>query len=341
MVTNFIPAHVRMPESLESLAPKFLDSISHAVAPTTLAAYRTDLQQFVGYCLQRRIRTVHFISPDLVTEFLHAMLEHNGCIPRTVARKLSSVRLLMEYAVDMDLVEKNPCAKVRPPKVTIRPVIAPEIDQIMRLISLIPTDSPEDVRDRAILLLILTSAMRPSGALSLDIYDAQNPPINTLFPDGSIYYCAKGGDTKQALTTPLGLEAVNQWLEVRPDFDKKGISPAIFISRLGKRLHRQTLFDRLKEHASRAGLSNITLRHFRHARARQVIDELGYDAAQALLGHKNRNTTVDVYGHADKARALAATGQLELPPAAQQLSTAGTRGSTSFAPATVSTGDRR
>lgn len=315
---EFTAKPVHMANSLTTIGEQFLTSIRHALAAQTQAAYRTDAQQFVGYCLQRGISNIHWVSPQVVTDYLHTMIESNGCTPRTVARKLTSIRAYMKFAVDRDLIPANPCDSVRAPKVTIEPVIAPELDQLVRVIELIPQERPEDRRDRAFFMLLLTTALRPSGALSLDLYNPEMPPTHCIHPDGMVYYRVKGGGTETTLTTDETLEAIEQWLAVRHRFTRNTPSPALFIGRTGKRMSRQATLERLKTHGRRAGLPDVNQRVLRHARARQVIDQLGYDAAQALLCHKDRQTTVSTYGHHDKAKALAATATLGLPPAAEE-----------------------
>ena len=60
---------------------------------------------------------------------------------------------------------------------------------------------------------------------------------------------------------------------------------------------RSDVTRRTTQACKKAGLPNLTLHDFRHLCGSHLMQEAGPAAAQAVLGHKQVSTTVDVYGH--------------------------------------------
>ena len=88
-------------------------------------------------------------------------------------------------------------------------------------------------------------------------------------------------------------KALKAWLQVRGELGLPAAEPALFISRLGRRLTPMQLRNRLKQLAQDAGLPTHVHPHMlRHSFASHVLQSSGdLRAVQELLGHAQISTT--------------------------------------------------
>jgi integrase/recombinase XerC len=93
---------------------------------------------------------------------------------------------------------------------------------------------------------------------------------------------------------------VGDWLRHRPELARAGDEPALFVSRLGRRLSTNQLRGRLKAQSARAGVATPVHPHMlRHSYASHLLQSSGdLRGVQELLGHASIATT-QVYTRLD------------------------------------------
>ena len=92
---------------------------SMSLSPTTVQTYRRDLDDSV---LPRFGATrLSKVTPEDIEAWLADELEL-GIAPSSVHRHYRTLRRLLQVAVERDRIAKNPCVKVRPPRVQLRPM---------------------------------------------------------------------------------------------------------------------------------------------------------------------------------------------------------------------------
>lgn len=102
-----------------------------------------------------------------------------------------------------------------------------------------------------------------------------------------------GFSTKQPLH-PRELELLNQWMLIRPKYQKKKNSEWLFLSRSGERLSRQRFYSLLRNYGENAQLPIAAHPHMlRHACGYELAEQ-GLDTRliQDYLGHRNIRHTV-------------------------------------------------
>ena len=117
--------------------------------------------------------------------------------------------------------------------------------------------------------------------------------------------CEVFGKGMKERLLPIGKRAKvylnNYLMHVRPNFNKRGQSSSVFLSRNGKALTRAMINKILNRWSSLSGISkNISPHTLRHSFATHLL-EGGADLrfVQALLGHSDITTT-QIYTHLDK-----------------------------------------
>lgn len=294
----FQPKAIIEAGALIGIAERFLERLrNRGRAANTIIAYQTDLEQFIGFLAARDTALIQTVNRAQIEDWMDALLHGQGISPRSVVRKLEAVRSFFRFAEERGLLtERNsPLLGVDAPKFEQRRVIAPQADKIEAMLRGIPTDTPINIRDRALFSLMYDSALRVGGVLSLDLY-AQPEPQCCVRPDGVVIYRYKGGALRQTFCERWVLDALQAWLEVRHRIGKAAKTPALFIGNRG-RVSRNCIHNRIKIHAAAAGMPWLHSHLLRHRRAGDVIRKVGIREGSYLLGHASESITRDVYGH--------------------------------------------
>ena len=134
----------------------------------TADSYLSDIVLFCEFA-GKRIESFADVDADLLADWLAALSRADR--PSTQSRKLSAMRSLARFLMEEGVWEKNLCDFFARPK-TRR--ASPEIldtGEIDARVSLPPPDSPEGVRDRAMMELMYSSGLRVSELCSISYAD--------------------------------------------------------------------------------------------------------------------------------------------------------------------------
>jgi integrase/recombinase XerD len=253
---------------------------SPSLADATRRSYRFDLEPFADWLEARGIGLddvdVRVLS-DYVTQLGRGRPRP---APSTVARKVSSVRSFLRFALGPARVPDAPLA----PRRSRRLPVAPRAEDVEAALDAFDDAEPLPLRNRALVELVYSAGLRSREAVDLDLADVD-------FEQELVRVRGKGGKER---VVPLGEEAAH-WLarylrEARPAL-VRGAQNALFVSVRGARLDTSTL-RRIAPHPHR----------LRHAFATHLV-EGGADlrTVQELLGHSSLSTT-QIYAHVDGHR---------------------------------------
>ncbi|MBB5885436.1 site-specific recombinase XerC [Xanthomonas sp. F1] len=270
-----------------------------------------------AYLSRFDITLVQLISERLVNLWLDDGLKHLGWSRRTASRRLAAARTFLAWCKGNGYITHDPAADVRI-KFRPRTVVAPEMAPLKQVIAEVGTKTPVDIRDRAILLLLLDAALRASEVVLLDT-DARQVRYVVLEEASRVYVKPKGGvegESEVVGIEPQTVRAIQEWRRVRPQLAAPE-EPALFVNLRGRRMTRQALYCMVRERGAAVGISRLHPHLFRHRRLGEAVERAGLDAASALARHKHKSTTVNVYGaHAAEVqraaiRTLAPLGAIE------------------------------
>jgi len=277
---------------MKSLIEQFLNylSIEKGVSFNTKLSYKTDLEQFVDFIEAKGIRDIKNVTYEIILEFIFH-LRRIGVKPRSLARKITSIRMFFKYLVIDRIIEKNPALLLETPKLDKNLPKYLTIEEIDNLISAINLSKPEEYRNKAIIELIYSAGLRVSELINLKLSD-----IN--LSEGFIKISGKG---EKERIVPIGRQAINllrEYIEkARLNFDKKNID-YLFLNFRGEKLTRVSIWKIIKFYSIKAGIKkDISPHTLRHTFATHLLNN-GSDlrTVQELLGHSSISTT-QIYTH--------------------------------------------
>ncbi|PPF11761.1 site-specific tyrosine recombinase XerD [Rathayibacter sp. AY1E9] len=264
-------------------------SVERGLSAHTLAAYRRDLELYLGWLEERGTVDLAQLGRVDVGEFSSwlAARPERPLAASSRARILSSVRGLHRFALEEGVVADDVARDVMPPKVPMTLPKAVTVEQMAALLDAARGEELADLRDRALLELLYATGARISEAVDLNVDDVVAAEVVRLTGKGS----------KQRMV-PLGRfarEAVDEYLvRARPELSRRGrATPALFLGVRGSRLSRQSAWLVIRAVAEKAGLDREISPHtFRHSFATHLLAG-GADVrvVQELLGHASVATT--------------------------------------------------
>ena len=195
------------------------------LSPNTLIAYKGDLEQFTDY-LDRTYQIISEkeVNPTHIRSWMVQLMQE-GISPRSINRKLSSLKTFFKFLKKRGQLEENPMSKIISPKSGKRLPVFVNKDQIQHLFEDIDFGQGyEGTRDLAILELFYATGMRRSELIGLQIKD--------VFFESN-YIKVKGKGNKERLIPMSGKinDVLNQYLESRnKHFPNKEDAP-LFLTR--------------------------------------------------------------------------------------------------------------
>ena len=281
-----------MQEHAKQLQADFLLQlkIEKRASEHTLKNYQRDLKHLVSYCAKYDIADWgELTSADVLK---HVAERHRlGLSSKSLQRELSAIRSFYLFLMKTGQVDNNPAQHVKAPKQPRKLPKTLDVDQVSALLDA-GANSFLEIRDVAMFELLYSSGLRLSELSSLnltdiDLHDKQLSVIN-----------GKGGKSRLLPIGTKAIEAIQQWLKVRPPLNEN--DNAVFTSVKGKRIGNRSIQLRLQQWCLKKGIPESVHPHMlRHSFATHLL-EASQDlrAVQELLGHENISTT-QIYTHLD------------------------------------------
>ena len=289
---------------VDPLLEQFLDSLwlERGASRLTLAAYRTDLLSFAAHMSLHGAPLAGASRADLLS-YLAAPAQA-GLAPRSLGRRLSALRGFYRYLVREGLAQEDPTARIEAPRLG-RPL--PKTlteDDVERLLAAPAGDTPEALRDAAMLELLYACGLRVSELVSLRVAQVD-------LHRGVLVVLGKGARERMVPIGDVAVTRIEHYLgRARAALLDGRVSDALFVTRRGGGMTRQAFWHRLRHHARRAGFERLPSPHvLRHAFATHLLNH-GADlrAVQMLLGHADLSTT-QIYTHVARERLKALHAQ--------------------------------
>lgn len=245
----------------------------------TLAYYESELRRCIAFCN----KPVRLIDANDIRRCLSDAMER-GCSPVTVNNTRRVLSTFFQWLENEDIIRKSPVKRTKALKEEHgdkKPFTDEDVAKMRRACT--------NVRDRAILEMLLSSGMRVSELCGLDSADV----------DMHERECEVLGKGNKRRTCYFSAEAelyLSEYLDQRTD---DGDALFVAMNRKGARMSTGAVERVMRTLGRRAGVSNVHPHRFRRTFATNKLKRgMKIEEIQQLLGHSNIDTTL-IYAKVD------------------------------------------
>lgn len=278
-------------ETLQQLKSTYLDycKTQKELNDKTLKAYEIDLRQFLDFIPVRELPITREILSDYLTH-LHSHYE-----PKSVKRKIASIKAFFHYLEYEELIDVNPFYKLRiqfrEPRLLPKTIPLHTIETFLSTIYLAeqkartPYQKKSILRDIAVIELLFATGMRISELCSLS-------QLNVDLQSGTILIFGKGA--KERFLQIGNQDVIHALARYKEAFaDELSECSWLFVNRLGHRLSEQSVRLMINHYCENAGIEmHITPHMFRHSFATLLLEaDVDIRYIQKMLGHSSITTT--------------------------------------------------
>jgi len=268
----------------------------------TAKTYRFEIRMFLDWlegrklCLTKESEDGNAVTVSDVTSYLAHRRAVDGIDSRSVAKAISALRSFFRFLED-EGHEGSPAfaSLLQAPRRADRLPQVHRKEDVDHMLSIIETETPRGVRNRALYELIYSACLRISEAVSLNTGDL-------FLSKNTARVTGKGNKERLVLFGPDAAFWLKRYInEARPKLLGKRTGIALFLNKSGKRFSRKGIWKNYSSLAIQAGLST-KLHTLRHTFATELLSG-GADlrSVQELLGHAEISTT-QIYTHIDAGR---------------------------------------
>jgi integrase/recombinase XerD len=261
----------------------------------TLEAYNRDVDAFLTFlAVSGSEQLLTTVTPDVLGAFLNH-LSDIGLGARSQARMLSGLKGFFKFIEDEGSLPNNPGSFFETPRLPQKLPTVLEVEEIDALLAVIPLNTNEGLRNRAMIETLYGSGLRVTELVTLKL-------SNLLF---DVEFLKVIGKRDKERLVPIGGQSAHYtklYLEHvrKKQLPQKGDEDVVFLNRRGAALTRVMVFTFIRQYAEMAGIRKSVSPHvFRHSFATHLL-EGGADlrVIQELLGHESITTT-EIYTHVD------------------------------------------
>lgn len=261
-------------------------------SPHTVVAYKNDLDQFVDFYT---IVVGEFHVKEVLTDTLRGWLLHmmeQGLTPRSIHRKVSTVKSFYNYLMREGIVENNPALNVTLPKV--RKKLPNFVDEKSLNHLLDDQDVFENnfsgIRDKLIIALFYGTGIRLAELIGLKQQD-----INTK--ERLIRVLGKR-QKERIIPYPLEINNLLEKYVIAKNKEFGIITEFLLVTDTGKKVYEKLIYRVVKNNLAKVtSLEKKSPHVLRHTYATHLLNKgADLNAVKELLGHSNLAAT-QVYTH--------------------------------------------
>lgn len=267
--------------------------VERALSENTVSSYAVDLSKLVAFAEEKGVIELEGLDAPLAAEFL-VHLGRSGLSARSAARHLSALRGLCRFLAREKLIDDDPSALLRHPRVGTRLPKLLTRAEVMALLDAPDPSTPRGLRDRAMLALMYATGLRVSELCRLKLADVDRSR-------GVLSAYGKGRKRRLVPVGDVALDRLEDYLKNARPLTAKPNETVLFVSPRGGALTRQAFWKLIGQYALAAGITKTISPHqLRHSFATHLL-EGGADlrSVQAMLGHASLGTT-EIYTHVAK-----------------------------------------
>ena len=214
----------------------------------------------------------------------------------TRSRKISAIKSFYKYMYnEIEIIDTNNATKLTNPKISQRQPVYLTLAETEVLLNEINKEKNEFLRSRdlAMVFTFLTTGMRLSELVSIDLSDVNKDSFNII---------GKGNKERTVYLTKNCLDLINSYIIIRSDYLKDDNINALFISTRKNRISNRAVQATIDKYLKKSGFdtSIYSTHKLRHTAATLMYKygDVDIRALKDILGHASVYTT-QIYTHLD------------------------------------------
>lgn len=268
-------------------------------SPHTVRNARSVLRELAAFLGTLGIHGVEDMGLDALMQFRHALCTRPTAMGTPLAvgsqrEHVGKLRGFCRWLFEQGLINVDLAARIPKPRRTRRlPKPIMDLGEVDRILASTDLKTPGGYRDRAILEVLYSTAIRREEAATLVLND-----VDTV----GGYLTVRNGKNGKDRVVPMGETAcrvLNGFIDhIRPRWPGAGLTERLFLTRFGLGMQPAAIWHVVRKYARAARIRKSVSTHtFRHTCATQMARAgVPIRHLQELLGHESIETT-QVYTH--------------------------------------------
>jgi len=254
---------------------KYLQKNGRATA--TILAYSKDLDQLIAFLIKNNVHNIQDINETHLDKFKKE-LSHNHYTPKSISRKLNSIKSFFKYLLGQGAITISPATGVSHPKYEVAPprALTPLEYRALR------DAAKSDIRMYAIIEILLQTGLRIGELASIQLQDISLEKS---------YLKVRAFESHDARKVPLNKtakEAIEKYVKDRP----KTKNTTLFITKTGNPFLIRNIRASVNRYFRIAGITNAKVNDLRHTFIlEQLRSGVPLVELSKIAGHKRLSTT--------------------------------------------------
>ncbi|MGN7247092.1 tyrosine-type recombinase/integrase [Janibacter anophelis] len=276
-----------MTKDLQALGASFSRSLkADGKAERTRVLYLQSVTYFSRWLVARGLEpTLANLTKDNLREWLGDLHEANR--PATVRTRFRGMRRFCGWLVEDDELESNPMQGISPPSAPAEPVPVITDEELAALLKACRGKELADLRDTAIIRLLLDCGLRASELCGLRLQDVD-------LDAESVIVKGKGDKVRAAYMSARTTAALDKYLRKRAGHRWAHL-PQVFLTQRGA-LSPDGLRERVRARGEAAGIAHLHPHRFRHTFAHDYLLNGGQERDLKRLAGWTSDTMLERYG---------------------------------------------
>ncbi len=256
----------------------------------TLVAYKSDLDQFIRF-MDKEIGDFEFnkVTTKQVRSWVVSLM-NEGINPKSINRKLATVKSFYKYLMRQGYAESSPAHLVTAPKIAKKLPTFVQEENLNNLLDLgLFPDTFEGLRDKTIISLLYGTGIRLAELKGLTL-------ANINFTEHTIRVLGKR-NKERIIPYPRSIEQpLREYLQLREKFNGK--NEFLLLTSKGNQVYDKLIYRVVKKHLEMVTTVSKKSPHvLRHSFATHLLNHgADLNAVKELLGHSNLSAT-QIYTH--------------------------------------------
>ncbi|CAN5737010.1 site-specific tyrosine recombinase XerD [soil metagenome] len=261
-------------------------------SPRTVETYLSSLRLFAEFLEKRRMPdNPADVTGEHVREFIADQLANWK--PTTAHVRFRSLKTFFTWCESEGEIERNPMARLKPPKLPDEPPKVPTESEVKKLLKACSGADFAARRDTAILRVLIDTGMRVSELAGIQLDDMD-------LARGAVLVRGKGAKIR---ICPLGKKAsrdLDRYLRIRRKHRESDES-ALWLGHHSGPMTSNGIFQVVRKRGQQVGVEGISPHKFRHLFASQWLSEGGNEGDLMLLAGWSSRDMLTRYARATAA----------------------------------------